>query len=92
MEKQNINEKNDSKEAESFKKGVRAECLFRYIEKKDKEFKQHRLSILKSIVAKQRQKIVLESKKWEKKLKVFFSLFIFRIENLKPPKSIHEQR
>lgn len=71
MKKPNQNDKNDSKEAESIKKGLRAECLFRYIEKKDKEFKQHRLFLLKSIVAKQREKIAYQSEKWEKKLKVY---------------------
>ena len=64
-------EKCDSKESESIRKGLRAESLFRYIEKKEKELREQRLSLLKSIVAKQRQKIAYESQKWEEKLKVF---------------------
>jgi hypothetical protein len=75
METPNQNEKNDTKEAESVKKGLRAESLFRYIEKKENEFKQQRYSLLKSIVAKQRQKIAYASERWDKKLKV---LMIFK--------------
>jgi hypothetical protein len=70
------NEKRDAKEAESIKQGLRAEYIFRYIEQKEREFKQQRNSLLKSIVAKQRQKIAYESKRWEDKVKVFVILVI----------------
>ncbi len=72
--KANQVKKNDLKESESYKKGLRAESLFRYIEMKEQELKRSRLLLLKSIVSKQRQKIAYESEKWERKLEVILIL------------------
>ena len=78
MKTPNLNDKKDAKEAESIKQGLRAEYIFRYIEQKEREFKQLRHSLLKSIVAKQRQKIAYESKRWDEKFKVLFVILVIR--------------